>query len=178
MNEFELKILDFVRENLTNPFLDVFMPFITKLGDGGIFWIALAVVFVIFKKTRKMGISMGLALLIGFLTGNMFLKNVIARTRPYDLNEGVSLLVDKLSDFSFPSGHTLASVESATVIFIHNKKIGIPAIVLAALIALSRIYLYVHYPTDVLAATALGIAIAFLACYLINLAEKKVKFKK
>ena len=131
--------------------------------------------FIIFKKTRKMGLTMGIALLLGFLTGNVFLKNVVARIRPYDLNESVTLLVSRLSDYSIPSGHTLASFEAATAMTLYNKRLGIPALVLATLIALSRLYLYVHYPTDVLAGAALGITFAFLAFFIVKKAEEKLK---
>ncbi len=178
MNQFELNLLDFVRENLATPFLDTFMPFITKFGDGGIFWIILSVIFIIFKKTRKMGICMGLSLLIGFITGNLLLKNLIARIRPYDLNTDIEILVKHLSDYSFPSGHTLASFEAATAITLHNKKIGVVALILATLIAISRIYLYVHYPSDVLFGVLLGVGIAFLARYIINKADNKFNLTK
>lgn len=176
MNGFELKILDFIRENLANPVLDTVMPIITKFGDGGVFWIALAVIFLIFKKTRKMGLCMGLALLMGFITGNLILKNVVGRIRPYDLNPEIEILVKHLSDYSFPSGHTLASFEAATAIFINNKKIGIPALVLAFLIAISRIYLYVHYPSDVLAAIILGIGFAILSCFVVKKYQDKIPY--
>lgn len=178
MNEFELTILDFIRENIANPVLDAIMPIITKFGDGGVFWIALAVIFLIFKKTRKMGLCMGLALLMGFITGNLILKNVVARIRPYDLNPEIEILVKHLSDYSFPSGHTLASFEAATAIFINNKKLGIPALILAVLIAISRIYLYVHYPSDVLAAVILGIGFAVLSCMVINKHSDKIPYLK
>jgi len=176
LNGFELKILDFIRENLANPVLDTVMPIITKFGDGGVFWIALAVIFLIFKKTRKMGLCMGLALLMGFITGNLILKNVVGRIRPYDLNPEIEILVKHLSDYSFPSGHTLASFEAATAIFINNKKIGIPALVLAFLIAISRIYLYVHYPSDVLAAIILGIGFAILSCFVVRKYQDKIPY--
>ena len=178
MNNFELEILNFVRENLTNPFLDKVMPIITKFGDDGIFWIALAVVLLLFRKTRKTGLCMGVALLIGYITGNLFLKNVVARIRPYDLNTEIEILIEHLSDFSFPSGHTLASFEAATAIFINNKKWGVPALVLAFLIALSRIYLYVHYPSDVLAGMLLGIGIAILSCFIVNKYISNLSFLK
>ncbi|MBQ2746751.1 MAG: phosphatase PAP2 family protein [Clostridia bacterium] len=152
------------------------MPIITKFGDGGVFWIALAVIFLIFKKTRKMGLCMGLALLMGFITGNLILKNVVGRIRPYDLNPEIEILVKHLSDYSFPSGHTLASFEAATAIFINNKKIGIPALVLAFLIAISRIYLYVHYPSDVLAAIILGIGFAILSCLIVKKYQDKIPY--
>ena len=178
MNQFELKILDFIGDKMQCAFLDFVLPLITKLGDKGIFWIILAVVLLCIPKTRKIGLSMGVALIIGLLVGNVFLKNVVARIRPYDLNTGVELLISKLSDFSFPSGHTLASFEGATVLLIKNKKLGIPAMILAVIIAFSRLYLYVHYPTDVLAGALLGIAIAFLACFIVDKIFQKVEKKK
>ena len=175
MNLFELKILDFIKEHLSCGFLDFLMPLITKLGDAGIFWIAVAVVLLVTKKYRKVGAMIGVALVLGLIFGNGVLKNVVGRIRPYDLNENMKdmLLIEALSDKSFPSGHTLASFESAVVLLINDKRLGIPAIVLASLIAFSRLYLYVHYPTDVLASIILGTAFAFLACYIVN---KAIKF--
>lgn len=177
MNEFELKILDFIRDNLACPFLDAVMPVITLFGEHGIFWIAVALLLIILSKTRKTGISMGIALLMGLIIGNLILKNVVGRIRPYDLNPGIEILVARLSDFSFPSGHTLASFEAATVLFIYNKRLGIPAVTLASLIALSRLYLYVHYPTDVLAGIILGIFIGIFSCYLTDKIYKHFRRK-
>ncbi|MBQ4120258.1 MAG: phosphatase PAP2 family protein [Clostridia bacterium] len=169
MNEFELKILDFIAEHFKCGFLDFFMPLVTKLGDGGIFWIIVALVLICTKKYRKTGIMVGVALLIGLLIGNLTLKPLIARVRPYDMpNVDIKLLVEKLSDKSFPSGHTLASFEAATVLMIRDKKLGIPALVLAFIIAFSRLYLYVHYPTDVLAGAVLGVLFGVLACFIVN----------
>ena len=173
MNSFEIGILDFIRETFSTRFLDVFFSTITRFADHGIGWIVLSVLLIAFKKTRKMGISMGLALIIGYITGNMFLKNVIGRVRPYDFAGNIDLLVDRLSDFSFPSGHTLCSFEGAFAVFIRNKKWGIAAIVFAFLIALSRLYLYVHYPSDVLVGALMGIAIAYLASFIVDKAAKK-----
>lgn len=178
MNRFELSILDFIRENLTNPFLDTVMPFITRFGDGGVFWIVLSVLLIIFKRTRRMGVCMGLSLLIGFITGNLLLKNIIARIRPYDINTEIEILVKHLSDYSFPSGHTLASFEAATAITLNNKKWGVFALILAFLIALSRLYLYVHYPSDVIFGAVLGVAIAFLAKYIIDKADNRFSLTK
>ena len=168
MNNFELGLLDKIQEIFSCEFLDKVIPIITKLGDEGLLWIALAVIFLFFKKTRKIGITMGLSLFIGYLVGNLFLKNVIARVRPYNLKTEAVLLIPKLKSFSFPSGHTLSSFEGATSIFLRYMKWGIPALVLAVLIAFSRMYLYVHYPTDVLAGAILGIAISFLAKFIVD----------
>lgn len=170
----ELGILDFIQEHIRCGFLDWFFPTITKLGDSGIFWILLAVIFLFFKKTRKTGLMMGVALLCGLIVGNITLKPLIHRIRPYDLNPDAVLLIDRLSDFSFPSGHTLSSFEGATVLMIRDKRFGVPAMVLAVCIALSRLYLYVHYPTDVLAGAILGIGFGFLAVAVVNAVQKKI----
>ena len=181
---FDLPILDWIAANLWCPALDVAMPIITLLGDAGIFWIAVSVLFMITKKYRKTGIGMMFALLMGLLVCNIWLKPTIARIRPYDFQmehfmKEIPLLVDGMHDFSFPSGHTIASFEAAVVILLNNKKLGIPAVILACLIAFSRLYLYVHYPTDVLFSIVLGTAFAFLGNFLaqkvMNILPAKLK---
>ena len=174
MNLSELGILDSIQEIFGCKFLDTVMPVITLFGDGGIFWIALAIVLLIFKKTRKIGLTMGIALAMGFIIGNLGLKNIFARIRPYDLNPEFPLLIEKLHDFSFPSGHTLASFEASVAIFLYNKKFGIAAIVLAVLIAFSRLYLYVHYPTDVITSIILGTGFAIISFLIVKKIFKKV----
>ena len=168
---FDLPILDWIAANLWCPVLDVAMPIITLLGDAGIFWIAVSVLFMISKKYRKTGIGMMLALLMGLLVCNIWLKPTVARMRPYDFQmeyflKEIPLLAGAMHDFSFPSGHTIASFEAAVVIFLNNKKLGIAAMILACLIAFSRLYLYVHYPTDVICSVILGTAFAFLGNFL------------
>ena len=170
---FDLPILEWIAANLKCGFLDKVMPLITLLGDAGIFWIACSVVLICFPKTRKTGLAMGISLLIGLLVCNVTLKPLVARIRPYDyqmqhFGKEVLLLVEGMHDYSFPSGHTIASFEAATALMIGNKKLGIPAMILAVLIAFSRLYLYVHYPTDVLASIVLGIGIAFLGTFLVK----------
>ena len=167
MNAFELNILWWIREHLTNPFLDTVMPYISSLARHGEFWILVALILLCFKKTRKAGVAMGIAMAVGYLIGNIGMKNLFARTRPYDVTE-VKLLVAKLHDFSFPSGHTLVSFEAATALWFYHRKWGVAAFVLAALIGLSRLYLFVHYPTDVLAGAVLGIGIGLAACFVTN----------
>lgn len=174
----DLAILEAI-QSIKCAFLDVLIPLITRLGDKGLFWIIIAVVALCFKKTRKMGLAMAFALIFGLLIGNVTLKPLIARIRPYDLEgyEAIrqSLLVKPLKDFSFPSGHTLACFEGATAIFLHNKKWGIPAFVIAALVAFSRLYLFVHYPTDVLGGIILGISFGILGTLLSRLIFKKLE---
>ena len=180
---FDLPILDWIAQNMWNPVLDTLMPLITLLGDAGIFWIAIAVALLFTKKYRKVGLGMAIAMVIGLLVCNVTLKPLVMRPRPYDYQADVfhkiiPLLVEKQHDFSFPSGHTIASFEAATVIAIHNKKWGVAALVLAVLIAFSRMYLYLHYPTDVLASVVLGIAFAYLGNWLAGYIMDRIQLKR
>ena len=116
------------------------------------------------KKYRKHGAFLLAGLAVGVLAGNLTLKPLIARPRPCWLDESVQLLIANPTDYSFPSGHTLSSVIGATVLTKANRKFGFAAIPLAALIAFSRLYLYVPFPTDILGAAVLGMAIGLLTC--------------
>ena len=139
------------------------MVFITRLGDAGIIWIVLSIVLLLIPKTRKSGAVMVAALVVDVVLCNIVLKNLVARTRPYDVNTGVHLLVAKLHDYSFPSGHTAASFASVTALYLAGeKKLWKFALVLACLIAISRLYLYVHYPTDVLGGILFGVISGYL----------------
>ena len=158
---FDLPILDWIAANLWCPVLDTVMPIITMFGDGGIFWIAIAVILMFTKKYRKIGLGMAFALAMGLLVCNIILKPGVARIRPYDFQlkyfgKEIALIAGGMHDFSFPSGHTIASFEACTVLMLGNKKMGIPATILAIAIAFSRLYLYLHYPTDVIASIVLG----------------------
>ena len=134
----------------------------------------MTVLFLLIPKMRKTGVVMAAALIIDLLLCNVLLKNFVARTRPYDVNTGIQLLVAKLRDYSFPSGHTAASFASATALyFAGEKKLWKPALVLACLIAVSRLYLYVHYPTDVLGGVVIGIIAGYLGYRLVKVLEDK-----
>ena len=172
IQKIDFYILDFIYNFFKCNFLDMFMPKITVLGNGGALWIATALIFLCFKKLRKTGIGISIALILGVIIGNLFLKNIFCRIRPFDIVQGVELLINAPKDYSFPSGHTLSSISSATVIFINNRKIGKYFLVLAILIAFSRLYLYVHFPTDVLAGAVLGVLIAKFSVFLSNKIRK------
>ena len=174
----ELSVLDWI-QTLHTPFLDKIMVFITRLGDAGIIWIVLSIVLLLIPKTRKSGAVMVVALVVDVLLCNIVLKNLVARTRPYDVNTGVHLLVAKLHDYSFPSGHTAASFASVTALYLAGeRKLWKPALVLACLIAVSRLYLYVHYPTDVLGGMVFGILAGFAGYWIVKLLEAKLSGRK
>ena len=168
---FDLPILDWIAAHLHCDFLDAVMPVITALANAGIFWIALTVLLLALPKHRRTGIAMSFALIMGLIVCNLILKPAFARIRPYDYQlahygKVIPLLINAMHDFSFPSGHTMGSFEAATALALGNKKLGIPALILACLIAFSRLYLYVHYPTDVLFSIAMGITFGFIGHYL------------
>ncbi len=184
MNQFELGILDFIWNNMHNAVCDFILPIITHLGDAGLFWIALAVIFLIFKKTRRLGISMAFALIIDLLCCNIVLKPLVQRIRPFDLNEQmkesiIALINSKLpADYSFPSGHTAASFASAFALVFKKSKFAIPALILAAIIAFSRLYLYIHYPTDVLVGIVVGLIAGYLGSLICTKLADYLKAKK
>ena len=153
--------------------IDMIMKFITFLGDNGILWILIAVIFLIFKKTRKCGIVILGALVLGLIIGNVALKNIIARPRPFIADPGVTLLITPPDGFSFPSGHALSSFAAATSIFMWDKRYGSIALAGAALIGFSRIYLCVHYLTDVICGALLGVVVGLIATWLYSTIQKK-----
>ncbi|MBQ4630710.1 MAG: phosphatase PAP2 family protein [Clostridia bacterium] len=163
----ELAILDFF-DFMRFPFMNKIMTFISALADDGILWIVVGIVMLFFKNTRKGGVCVLLALIINLVIVNVTLKPLVARTRPYDINTAVNLIVHAPHDYSFPSGHTSASFAAALSIFFANKKWGTCALVGASLIGFSRLYLYVHFPTDVLFGALFGIAASFVSKYVIS----------
>ena len=192
ITKIDFDILNSIIKYLKCGFLDAVMPLITALGDHGIFPISVAVVLLIIAKTRRIGLSMAFSYIYGGLFGNLILKNFFARVRPYDpsyvdsiIGEG-ELLISGLSDFSFPSGHTLIIFEFAVVLLIclkgKYKPISIIAMITAFLVAFSRLYLYVHFPSDVLAGMILGTLFGILgvktANALITLIINKLDKKK
>ena len=167
---FDLPILDWIAANVWCPALDVLMPIITMFGDDGIFWIACAAILLLIPSQRRNGLAMGIALAMGLIVCNLILKPVVQRIRPYDWQAlygvHIPLLITGLSDFSFPSGHTIASFEASVSLLKGNKVLGIPALILAFAIAFSRLYLYVHYPSDVAFSMVLGTLFALFAYWL------------
>lgn len=165
---FEFEFLDFL-QTMHTPLITKIMKAASKLGDAGFIWILLTGVLLMIPKTRKVGILVSVALLLDVLTCNVILKPLIARTRPYDVNTAVELLIRAPRDYSFPSGHTAASFAAAAALwFADKKKLAIPALVLAVLIAFSRMYFYVHYPTDVLGGAILGMVCGWLSYKLLS----------
>ena len=180
----DVAIYQFV-DSIMNPVLDVIMTFITHLGDTpGIIWWVIGIILLIPRKTRKLGVLLIGGLAVASLINNVALKNIIDRPRPYNIDASVwknagyeyiwPELIKKSSSPSFPSGHTSTSIGAAFAMFLgcfKNKKylaIGIPTLILSFLIGFSRIYVHVHYPTDVIAGVVVGLIGGFLAYLLIE----------
>lgn len=179
MNTYELQFLDFIQEHMANSFWDAVMPIITHLGDAGILWIVLCLILLINPKSRKLGGIIALSLIIEALLCNVCLKPLTMRIRPYDLKEllgqPVELLIGKQKDYSFPSGHTGAAFAFVSPLIYRKNPWWIPAALLAALMAFSRMYLYVHYPTDILVGVLLGFLSGIAAILLFQWMEKKIR---
>ena len=149
-------ILDLIQNKLRCKFLDSLMIKCSSLGDGGIIWIAIS----------QAGVLILVGLIMGVLIGNCLLKNIICRPRPCWINRAVSLLIPIPYDYSFPSCHTMSSFIAATVLLYTDVMFAYPAFLLASVIAFSRLYLYVHYPSDIIGGIALGTIIAHFVCLL------------
>lgn len=155
--DWEGRFLLFLQEQVRNPILDKIMQFITSLGDAGLIAIAACIVLLCIRSYRRAGITASLSLVMDFVIVNLVLKNLFARIRPYEVFEGLQLITRMPSDFSFPSGHAGACFAVASAMFLClPKKVGIPALAVAALIGFSRLYVGVHYPTDVLGGMLVG----------------------
>lgn len=153
-------------QNIHNPVLDKIMIVLSTIGDAGLLWIGVAILLICMKKYRKCGLQVAVAMLLTFIVGNLILKNMIHRDRPCWIDPSITLLVKSPSDFSFPSGHSMNGFTASVSILLCDKKLGIAAVILAAAIAFSRLYNFVHFPTDVIAGIVIGIVSALFVNYL------------
>ena len=171
------QLLLWLKETFSHPVLDDIMIFVSSLGNKGFFWIAIGVLFLLFGFRKKIWRSRGLLVLFSlaanFLACNVILKPLVDRTRPYYVLD-YTPLIPPVGDPSFPSGHTSASFAAATAIYCINKKWGIAAYLLAAAMGFSRLYLGVHFPTDVLFGAVVGMVAAKIVVYIFWKCRKKV----
>lgn len=173
----DASILLFLQEHARVPGLTEFMQFYTNLGNKGMIAVAACLVLLAIPKTRRVGLIASVSLIVEFILINLILKNTVARVRPYEMIEGLTCITKLPHDFSFPSGHTGCCFAVAVVMFLElPKKYGIPALFLAALMGYSRLYVGVHYPTDVLGAILVAVVEAVLVCRLFGwIAQKRTK---
>ena len=172
LSTFEDGILLFIQDSVRCSVLTPFFVFVTRLGDRGFIWIMLSLLLLLSPKTRKTGCIGLLSLLFSLLVNNLLLKNLVERSRPFDVIQALTPLIPSPRDFSFPSGHTASSFAAAGVFFRNlPRRLGVPALILAALIGVSRLYVGVHYPSDVLFGMLSGLALSFAA-------QKMADFKR
>ena len=170
----DVNILLWIQDNLRNAFLTPVFAGITKLGDIGLIWIIISLGMLFFRKTRATGTMCLIALICSVIVNNLLLKNLVARARPFDTYQMIIPLISRPTDFSFPSGHTAASFAAVFALYYRGARLWKPAPSLAVLIAFSRLYLYVHYPSDVLAGAMLGAAAGWCGVSLVNAAAGKI----
>lgn len=173
MQALDFWLLDSIRAWVSCALFDILMPLISMLGEAGVVWILSGILLLCTKKYRKEGFYLLLSLLAGLLICNLSLKPLVARSRPCWIRPDLPLLVEIPHDFSFPSGHATSSFAAATALYGANRRFGIAAFVLAVLIAFSRLYLYVHFPSDVLCGAIIGTLCGFFVPRLAERIRKK-----
>ena len=174
--ELDGQILLFIQEHIRCGALDGAMRLVSTLGNAGAIWIVTAIALLCFKRTRRFGLACGLALLLGFAVTNLALKHIIHRIRPYDVISSLNILVKPERSFSFPSGHATSSLAAGVALFLTlPRKYGAPALLLGVLIALSRLYVGVHYPTDVLCGATIGVAAALAGVRIARTPRRRAK---
>ena len=156
MQATELFILDWMQNHLRCGLLDAVLPAISWTCNHGEVWILLALLLVLRKNSRRQGWAVAAALVLDLVCCNLFLKPLVGRVRPFAMNPAVELLIPPPLDASFPSGHTAASFAAVFALRGSGSPLWKPALAVAILIAFSRLYLYVHWPSDVLGGALLG----------------------
>lgn len=152
----EFAILDWIQTSLRSEWLDGLAQLLSRPFDGGAAWIALCLVLLAVKKTRPLGAALSAALLLEWALCNGVCKPLFDRARPCDLRPAVELLVERPWGASFPSGHTGAAFAAAGAMYARRVRLWPLWVLLAGAVGLSRLYLYVHFPTDVAAGVLLG----------------------
>lgn len=177
--KFDGNVLLWIQENIRNPVLDCIMKCFTRLGNGDLVWISFIVIMLLFKKTRRTGLITMFSMLGSLVVINLLIKNMVARTRPYDVVDGLTRIIGIQKDFSFPSGHAGHSFAAAIVIFVlMPRKYGISALIIATLISFSRLYVGVHYPSDVIAGAVIGTFVALITLAVAKKMQDRKQGKK
>ena len=175
MQTVELAVLDWIQAHLRCGFLDAVLPVISRMCDHGELWIILAVVLLLIRSQRKYGAAMACGLVLDLVSCNLLLKPLVGRIRPFAVNTAVELLTKAPLDASFPSGHTAASFAAVFALKTAGSPLWKPALAVAVVMAFSRLYLYVHWPSDVLAGALLGAAVGWAGAKIVEKVLEKRK---
>ncbi len=162
ITNFDFSVLYWIQENLRTEWLDWICAFLSWAFQLGIPWIILGVVLFCFKKTRAAGAILVAAVVLTFFFNELAIKNAVNRERPCTIDQSVQLAIERPTSYSFPSGHTASCFAAVGTLLFTFKKLGIPLMLFAVLMGLSRMYLFVHFPTDVIAGAALGLLMAWV----------------
>lgn len=168
LEKIDLNVLFIIQDKFHSAILDNIMPFITKLGNLGMIWVIFSILLLINKKYRKVGIMCACSLMLSTVLGEGILKHLIQRPRPFIEVPNIHILVSKPASYSFPSGHTASSFAAVGIIWSQLKRYRFPALILGILIAFSRMYLFLHYPSDILGGMLLGITSAIITLNVLN----------
>ena len=172
MTQIDFSILYWIQDHIVCDALTPIMKLFTTVGNGGVLWIVLGILLLLFKKTRRAGIAVLVSLALVALLNNEIIKPIVQRPRPFTYTD-IELLITAPGGYSFPSGHTSSSFAAATAVFLKNKKPGAALLACAALIGFSRMYFFVHFPSDVFVGMIEGILTAVIVTLLLDHAQKK-----
>lgn len=179
LSQLDGQTLLFIQDHLRFEELNPFMIRFTNLGEFGLIWIIITVLLLIPKKSRRAGICSALALVASLCVTNFFLKNYVARVRPYEVVEGLTSLLGPVGEWSSPSGHASSGFAAAAAIYKSRpKRVGVPCIILAALLAWSRLYVGVHYPSDVIGGAIIGALLGLIVFWIFGEREYKRKAQR
>ena len=178
ITQFDFSIINFIQENFRCAFLDSVMPVITSLGDVGFIWLLISVILLFFKKTRSLGYQLLISIGFAYVIYQWVMKPIIARPRPFTQNPIVELLIKAPKDFSFPSGHTACGFSFVIILFLKKNKWWIPSLILVSIIGFSRMYLYVHFFTDVICGALCGIIFGAISFYFSEKILRKINDSK
>ncbi len=173
LNLFEAELLRSLRTMIASAPLDRLFRVITDIGEKGAVWILIALVLLMIPRTRRAGVAMCIAMLTCLIFGNLILKNLVARPRPFQVDPNILLAIPPPREYSFPSGHTMNGFAASGALWRYSRRAGLAALSLAALIGFTRLYFCVHYPTDVLAGALFGWTAGLLSWRVLEWAERK-----
>lgn len=177
-NNFDFPILYFIQENMVNPILNSIMLFFTHLGEFGIIWFLISIIMIFNKKYRRCGILMICSMALAFILGEICIKNVVCRVRPCYQDTTINMLIEKPKGYSFPSSHSSTSFAMMSASIYYNRKLGFALLPIALIICFSRLYLFVHFPSDVIGGALLGTLSAVIVLLIYNFFIKdKLKSK-